>query len=53
MVCWEKRKKCVFCFIKEFPTTKVVLENEKFIVFHDIAPKATVHLQVVCSIIKL
>jgi len=39
---------CIFCKIvnKEIPA-KVVFENEKAIVFHDIKPKAPVHYLVI------
>ena len=39
---------CIFCKIinKEIPT-KLALENEKFVVFDDIHPKAPVHLLIV------
>lgn len=39
---------CLFCKIarKEVPS-KIVLEDEKFLVFHDIQPKAPLHLLII------
>lgn len=42
------KEDCLFCKIinKEIPA-KVVLENDKFLAFHDIAPVAPVHVLVI------
>ena len=39
---------CIFCKIAQKQTpTKIVYEDEEFIVFHDIRPKAPLHLLLV------
>ena len=42
------KEDCLFCKIinKEIPA-KVVLENDKFLAFHDIAPVAPVHVLII------
>ena len=42
------KEDCLFCKIinKEIPA-RVVLENDKFLAFHDIAPVAPVHVLII------